>query len=102
MGIPHKAEDGPASRSYGLQVAQLAGVPASVIRAAKKHLQQLEQDGVARSQQPDLFSTAPAPEAEPSIDPTLLDKLRDLDPDTLTPRAALEALYALKIMLGEK
>ena len=93
----HSVEEGPANQSYGLQVAQLAGVPASVIRAAKKHLQHLEQEGVARSQQPDLFSTAP----EPVVDPALLDKLRGLDPDTLTPKEALDALYALKHLLGK-
>ncbi len=56
----HSVEEGPANQSYGLQVAHLAGVPASVIRAAKKHLQQLENEGAARSQQPDLFYAAAA------------------------------------------
>ena len=93
----HSVEDGPANQSYGLQVAQLAGVPAGVIRAAKKHLQQLEQDGVARGRQPDLFSLPAAP--EPPADSALIEKLRELVPDALTPKQALEALYALKSML---
>ena len=92
----HSVEEGPANQSYGLQVAQLAGVPAGVIRAAKKHLQQLEQEGVTRSQQPDLFTPTAAP--EPAADP-VIEHLRALDPDALTPKQALDALYALKNML---
>ena len=98
----HSVEEGPANQSYGLQVAQLAGVPAGVIRAAKKHLQQLEQEGVTRSQQPDLFSPAASPEPEPPVDHALTDKLHDLDPDALTPKEALDALYALKGLLKKK
>ena len=97
----HSVEEGPANQSYGLQVAQLAGVPAGVIRAAKKHLQQLEQDGATRSQQPDLFALSTAPEPAPEIDPAVTEKLRALDPDALTPRQALDALYALKKLLDE-
>jgi DNA mismatch repair protein MutS len=95
----HSVEEGPANQSYGLQVAQLAGVPAGVIRAAKKHLQQLEQEGVTRSQQPDLFSPPSAPKPATYVDPALIEKLHGLDPDALTPKQALEALYALKSML---
>ncbi len=97
----HAVEEGPANQSYGLQVAQLAGVPASVIRAARKHLLQLEQDGVARSRQPDLFAAPcrPAPEPAPAIGPALLAKLHEIDPDALTPKQALEALYAFKKLL---
>ena len=97
----HSVEEGPANQSYGLQVAQLAGVPASVIRAARKHLLQLEQDGVSRSRQPDLFAAPASPEPELAIDPALRDELRRIDPDTLTPKQALEALYALKKLLGQ-
>ena len=95
----HSVEEGPANQSYGLQVAQLAGVPAGVIRAAKKHLLQLEHEGAARSQQPDLFVSAAAREPVAEIDPALLDRLRDIDPDALSPKEALDALYALKKML---
>ena len=95
----HSVEEGPANQSYGLQVAQLAGVPASVIRAAKKHLLQLENEGVARSQQPDLFASAPAPDPAPAADPAWLAQFRAIDPDALSPKQALEALYALKKML---
>ncbi len=97
----HSVEDGPANQSYGLQVAQLAGVPAGVIRAAKKHLHELEQDGAARGRQPDLFAAPVAPEAAPAIDPELVATLRALDPDALTPKQALETLYALKKLLQD-
>ncbi len=95
----HSVEEGPANQSYGLQVAQLAGVPPSVIRAARKHLLQLEQEGASRGRQPDLFAMPASPEPEPVVDPALRDELRQIDPDTLTPKQALEALYALKKML---
>jgi DNA mismatch repair protein MutS len=95
----HAVEEGPANQSYGLQVAQLAGVPASVIRAARKHLLRLEEDGVSRGRQPDLFAAAANPEPEPAIDPALIEKLREIEPDALTPKQALEALYALKKLL---
>jgi DNA mismatch repair protein MutS len=97
----HSVEEGPANQSYGLQVAQLAGVPASVIRAARKHLLQLEQDSASRGRQPDLFAAPASPEPEAAIDPALRDELRRIDPDTLTPKQALEALYALKKLLGQ-
>ena len=90
----HAVEEGPASQSYGLQVAQLAGVPASVIRAARRHLAQLEQDGIARSRQPDLFASPAAP--EPAGEAALRAALERIDPDALTPKQALESLYQLK------
>ena len=97
----HAVEEGPASQSYGLQVAQLAGVPASVIRAARKHLVQLEQDSASHSRQPDLFAAPVSPEPEPAVDPALRAELLQIDPDTLTPKQALDALYQLKRLLNE-
>ncbi len=90
----HAVEDGPASQSYGLQVAALAGVPGSVIRAARRHLQALEQQSLARDGQPDLFAAAP-PAAEPPRHPAL-DLLEAVNPDELSPRDALELVYRLK------
>jgi DNA mismatch repair protein MutS len=87
----HSVAEGPANQSYGLQVAQLAGVPGSVVRAARQRLAALEQQGVAASAQPDLFRAAPAPAEHPA-----LAFLRGVDPDTLSPREALDALYALR------
>jgi DNA mismatch repair protein MutS len=89
----HAVEEGPASQSYGLQVAALAGVPPAVIRAARRRLAELEQQSVARAGQPDLFAAAPP--AEPARHPAL-DLLESIDPDAVTPREALDLLYKLK------
>ena len=89
----HALEEGPASQSYGLQVAALAGVPAGVIRAARRYLQELEQRALVRDGQTDLFvaPSAPEPERHPALD--LLDAV---NADELTPRDALELVYRLK------
>jgi DNA mismatch repair protein MutS len=91
----HAVEEGPASQSYGLQVAGLAGVPKAVIRQARKYLQLLEESSISRGNQPDLFSKVKAEEPEPESDP-LRDELSKANPDELTPREALELLYRLK------
>jgi hypothetical protein len=93
----HSVEEGPASQSYGLQVAQLAGVPAVVIQQAKKRLLQLEQQGITASPQGDLFATAPTA-AEEEEHPAL-ETLRQTAPDDLSPKAALELIYQLKKMV---
>ena len=89
----HALEEGPASQSYGLQVAALAGVPAPVIRAARRYLQTLEQRSLQRDGHADLFAAPPAPEPErhPALD--LLDAV---NPDELAPRDALDLVYRLK------
>jgi DNA mismatch repair protein MutS len=91
----HAVEEGPASQSYGLQVAGLAGVPKGVIRQAKKYLQLLEETSVSRSHQEDLFLQTKTEEKEPEADP-LREALQKTNPDELTPREALELLYRLK------
>ena len=91
----HAVEEGPASRSYGLQVAGLAGVPRPVIRQAKRYLQLLEESSLARGNQHDLFSRKEEPEPEPALDP-LREAMQGVNPDELTPREALELLYRLK------
>jgi DNA mismatch repair protein MutS len=90
----HAVEEGPASQSYGLQVAQLAGVPKAVIQRARRILQQLEEASRAGGAQADLFARPP-PEAEPTTD-ALRDALAQVNPDELSPREALELLYRLK------
>lgn len=90
----HEVQDGPASQSYGLQVAQLAGIPQPVIRAARKHLAELEAHAIPSSPQFDLFAKA-APTTESKSHP-LQEALNEIDPDTLSPREALDALYRLK------
>ena len=92
----HAVEEGPASQSYGLQVAALAGVPKPVIRTARKYLQMLEDASLARGGQSDLFVAAQAPpEAEHAVDP-LREAFDQVNPDDLSPRDALELLYRLK------
>lgn len=93
----HSVEAGPASQSYGLQVAQLAGVPGSVIQAARKHLVQLEQQGAVNRVQGDLFSSGVEPAL--TIPSPVEEALAAADPDNLTPKAALELIYQLKKLL---
>lgn len=95
----HHVLPGPASQSYGLAVAQLAGVPSEVILRAREHLSRLEDTALpheapkpvkgkpAAPQQSDLFASLPHP---------VLDELAKLDLDDMTPRRALEMLYTLK------
>jgi DNA mismatch repair protein MutS len=95
----HKLESGPADKSYGLQVAQLAGVPRAVVRAAKKHFDQLGAGTQQQAAQGSLFAPQPAPSEIP-VHP-LLDAVGDLKPDELSPREALDKLYQLKKMLEQ-
>jgi len=101
----HEVGSGPADRSYGVAVARLAGLPAAVIARAEQVLAQLEaqrSDG-GRIEDLPLFAGAalvngdsgaePAPEAE------IIDALQEINPDALTPRDALAALYRLKSLL---
>jgi DNA mismatch repair protein MutS len=122
----HELREGPASRSYGLQVARLAGVPAPVIRAAGSLLAELEARARADDSQFDLFgandpSTDPADslieahitsQHQPLQSPalagldiaaisTLVDALNAIEPDTLSPREALTQLYALRTQLDQ-
>jgi len=91
-------QEGPASQSYGIQVAQLAGVPAGVIRAARRYLVKLESEGSGGTPQLDLFRSVPAePEPAPDAGPhPIVAALRDVDPDQLTPRDALDLVYRLR------
>lgn len=95
----HHVMSGPANQSYGLAVAQLAGVPAEVIVRAQAHLERLETNSLPhpagkkqppQPQQADLFASLPHP---------VIGILERTDPDTISPRAALELLYNLKTQL---
>ena len=99
----HEVAAGPASRSYGLQVARLAGVPGDALKQAQKYLSALEANASAKDPQTDLFAIGPDAMAEPaavaataSEADKLLDALRGFDPDAMSPREALDAIYALK------
>ncbi|MGI9283708.1 MAG: DNA mismatch repair protein MutS [Endozoicomonas sp.] len=100
----HSVQDGPASQSYGLQVAQLAGVPRNVVTQARSRLQQLEDGSSDQTMlqtsnhaktvcnenpvQADMFT---ASQPNPAV-----DALKELDPDALSPKQALDLLYDLK------
>ncbi len=100
----HRVQAGPANQSYGIEVASLAGIPSAVVRDARRTLQELEAQSVrhhpANGSQPqnDFFDLPePQPEPEPVNTPhPLLAELNALDPDSLTPRQALDLLYQLK------
>ena len=90
----HEIQPGPASRSYGVQVARLAGMPASLVRQARATLEALEAKASAGSAQFDLFAAPPPLAAQ---EPNALDTaMAAIDPDTLSPREALELVYRLK------
>ena len=105
----HEVVPGAADRSYGIQVAKLAGLPPAVVRRAKTLLAELEaadrgQPGGRLLAELPLFATAPRPDAGEAIapEPEAADAVREalaaIDPDVLTPREALDALYRLKAL----
>ena len=103
----HSVREGPASQSYGIQVAKLAGVPNAVLSEARQRLRALEEQHQDRSAgaQGDLFQflhhhRAEDPGTGADIHPAM-EELNELDPDDLTPRDALAALYALKKLLAD-
>ena len=105
----HEVKKGAADRSYGVQVARLAGLPDSVVARARVVLEALEkgerEGGVKKQMIIDdlpLFSVAATPISAPPAGPTKLEtRLEDLAPDEMTPREALAALYELKALLND-
>jgi len=90
----HSVKPGPANQSYGLQVAALAGVPREVIRRAKAYLQTLESLQTTQGESPQ--GQLPLTIEAPALDDALREAVDNLDPDTMSPREALAALYKLK------
>jgi len=90
----HEIQPGPASRSYGIQVAKLAGVPAAVLHHARHTLAALEERAGEDDLQVDLFAPPPAPEVQAAS--PVEAALAQINPDALSPREALDALYQLK------
>ena len=90
----HAIEPGPASRSYGIQVARLAGIPATVLNQARHTLEALEQQASTAQAQVDLF--APAPAQAPTAPSPLEAFVAALNPDAMSPREAMDAIYQLK------
>ena len=95
----HAIEPGPASRSYGVQVARLAGMPAAVLNQARRTLDALEAQSSASRSQVDLFA---APPAETVAAPSAVEAaVAALNPDAMSPREAMEAIYQLKAISGK-
>jgi DNA mismatch repair protein MutS len=93
----HQIEPGPASRSYGVQVARLAGMPAALVRQARATLEALQAKADEGQAQVDLFAPPPA---APTPEPSEVEReLAAIDPDALSPREALQALYRLRSLL---
>jgi len=90
----HSVKPGPANQSYGLQVASLAGVPKDVIRRARAYLKTLESQQAAHAENPQAQLDFSA--VEPAEDDPVREAVDALDPDSMSPREALAALYKLK------
>ena len=94
----HEVQKGPADRSYGVEVAKRAGLPKAAVKRAQEILDRLESDDAPAAALADLplFSALSVePEAKPSA---VEERLKAIDPDSLTPREALDVLYALKAL----
>lgn len=109
----HSVQEGPASQSYGLQVAALAGVPKPVLKRARQKLQQLEategntaQLPLFAAAEPESTALAKAPAEDNKDQPpgikTLIEQLADTDPDALSPREAHQLLYEWRSLLGSE
>ncbi len=104
----HEVREGAADRSYGVQVARLAGLPAAVIERARAVLESLEAGDRGRAGRAatlvddlPLFSAAETPRPTPARASAVEERLREIHPDELSPREALGALYELRGLLGE-
>ena len=95
----HEIQSGPASRSYGIQVARLAGMPAAVVNQARHTLDALELQATHNHTQVDLFAPPPATENVPLSG--VEKALEAINPDALSPREALDALYQLKALAAK-
>ncbi|MCX7543757.1 DNA mismatch repair protein MutS [Marinicella gelatinilytica] len=97
----HKVKNGAASQSYGIQVAALAGLPEKTLQQAKSYLKQLEQSELShQSKQMSLFSHEIPPAKQES--PEFIEYLNQLNPDELSPKQALDALYHLLELMNDQ
>ena len=93
----HSVQEGPANQSYGLQVAKLAGIPQEVVKLAKVELQRLEQKNLAADAKQQHKPSTPQTDLFASTKPSELDiMMKDIQPDELSPKDALDTLYKLK------
>ncbi|MEO8187616.1 MAG: DNA mismatch repair protein MutS, partial [Burkholderiaceae bacterium] len=92
----HEVREGPASQSYGLAVAQIAGISGTVVKRARALLTQLEERAQGKRPQLDLFVSAPAAAPAEQSENSLRERLKSLDPDALSPREAHALLEELR------
>ncbi|MCC5981867.1 MAG: DNA mismatch repair protein MutS, partial [Oceanicaulis sp.] len=97
----HEVGPGPANRSYGVEVAKRAGLPAAAVKRAQAILSKLESDGSPAAALADLPLFSATPVEAPRKPSRAEERLKAINPDELTPREALDALYALKGLLDE-
>ena len=95
----HQVKPGPANQSYGIQVAKLAGIPKSAIKLARRKLQWLENQSHQNGPQADLFTHRNEEEQVTTELSAVESELEEINPDNMSPREALEALYKLKSLL---
>jgi len=98
LAFLYSVRTGPARQSYGLEVARLAGVPETVVARARRHLAELEASRHHATPQPELFAAATPPAPEPAPD-AVRERLTGVDPDSLSPRAALDLVYELLALI---
>ncbi len=97
----YTVKDGPANKSYGLQVALLAGVPKPVVKQARIRLKQLEEQQLRMTaQQTELQFISPPTPTRVAPHP-VIDKLKTISAEDLTPRQALDLIYQLQVLLKE-
>ncbi|GJL96348.1 MAG: DNA mismatch repair protein MutS [Hyphobacterium sp.] len=97
----HQVGEGPADKSYGIEVARRAGVPNAAIVRAKTILARLESEDAPSSALAELPLFSAIPVTEPGKPSRAIERLRHMDPDNLSPKEALECLYALKLLADE-
>jgi len=98
----HKVKSGAANKSYGIQVAALAGLPEKTLRQASAYLAELEYaDKAKQPLQMSLFNAPPVKAPEKSLDSELIKQLKAIQPDELTPRQALDTLYDLLLTIKQ-
>jgi DNA mismatch repair protein MutS len=95
----HQIQEGPANRSFGIQVAKLAGIPSAVLSTAQEKLRELESGEISgpAPAQVELFTASP-----PVVHSRIVDALTALDPDTINARDALNWIYAMKQKLEDE
>ena len=97
----HSVKEGPANKSYGLQVALLAGVPRNVVEQARIHLKRLEAQKLQTAAQQSELPLQPAPPPTSPVVHPIINEIKKLSPEDMTPKQALEVIYQLKGLMDK-